>query len=127
MSWAFGLYGRKAPQKKQQLRQRVEIESLADKEMKIFAERVINSLLQPEKGTPNPLAVKNAQTIYDVLEGRKDFKEWFIETRRNFNLRSYELASIIYNALDGLRSEEAVELREQWKNFVIEEAKRYGL
>ena len=95
-------------------------------EMKIFAERLIYTLCPPEKGYA-PIIVKTVKSIYDVLEGRKDFGEWFTQVRQALSLKSYQLAQIIYQCLEGLRSREARELREQWFNFMQAEMKGYGL
>ena len=95
-------------------------------EMKIFAERLIYTLCPPEKGYA-PIIVKTVKSIYDVLEGRKDFGEWFTEVRQALSLKSYQLAQIIYQCLEGLRSREARELREQWFNFMQAEMRGYGM
>jgi hypothetical protein len=95
-------------------------------EMKIFAERLIYSLCPPEKGYA-PIIVKTVKSIYDVLEGRKDFGEWFTQVRQALSLKSFQLAQIIYQCLEGLRSREARELREQWFNFIQAELRGYGV
>jgi len=95
-------------------------------ELKIFAERLIYALCPPEKGYA-PMIVKTVKSIYDVLEGRKDFGDWFTEVRQALSLKSYQLAQIIYQCLEGLRSREARELREQWFNFMQAEMRGYGL
>jgi hypothetical protein len=95
-------------------------------EMKIFAERLIYALCPPEKGYA-PIIVKTVKSIYNVLEGRKDFGEWFTQVRQALSLKSYQLAQIIYQCLEGLRSREARELREQWFNFLQAELRGYGV
>jgi hypothetical protein len=95
-------------------------------EMKIFAERLIYSLCPPEKGYA-PIIVRTVKSIYDVLEGRKDFGEWFTEVRQALSLKSFQLAQIIYQCLEGLRSREARDLREQWFNFLQAELRGYSI
>jgi len=97
-----------------------------DPEMKIFAERLIYSLCPPEKGY-SPVIVNKVKEIYDCLEGKKNFDEWFREVRQAFGLKTYQLAKIIYDCLEGLRSKEARELREQWLGYIQAELKGYGL
>jgi hypothetical protein len=95
-------------------------------EMKIFAERLIYTLCPPEKGYA-PIIVKTVKSIYDVLEGRKDFGEWFTEVRQALSLKSYQLAQIVRSCLEGLRSKEAAELRGQWDAYIMSELRGYGL
>jgi hypothetical protein len=95
-------------------------------ELRIFAERLINTLCPPEKGYA-PIIVNTVRGIYDVLEGRKELGEWFTQVRQALGLKSYQLASIIYQCLDGLRSREARELRDQWFHFMQAELRGYGL
>jgi hypothetical protein len=95
-------------------------------EMKIFAERLIYTLCPAEKGYA-PIIVRTVKSIYDVLEGRKDFGEWFTEVRQTLSLKSFQLAQIIYQCLEGLHSREARDLREQWFNFLQAEMKGYGM
>jgi superfamily I DNA and/or RNA helicase len=95
-------------------------------EMKIFAERLIYALCPPDKGYA-PVIVKTVKSIYDVLEERKDFAEWFTEVKQALSLKSFQLAQVIYQCLEGLRSREARELREQWFNFLQSELRGYGM
>lgn len=95
-------------------------------EQRIFAERLIYALCPPDKGYA-PIIVKKVKEIYNVLEGTKDFAEWFTETRKALNLKSYQLAKVIYDCLDGLRSPEARQLREQWYQYLVAEMRGYGL
>jgi uncharacterized Zn finger protein (UPF0148 family) len=95
-------------------------------ELKIFAERVIYTLCPAEKGYA-PVIVKQVRAIYDVLEGRKDFAEWFTKTRQMLSIKNYELAKTLYDCLEGLKGQEARELREQWHDYIASEVKGYGL
>jgi hypothetical protein len=95
-------------------------------EMRIFAERLIYALCPPEKAYA-PVIVKTVKTIYDVLNGTKDFAEWFTEVKQTLSLKNYQLASVIYQCLEGLRSKEARELQEQWRGYIQAELKGYGV
>jgi hypothetical protein len=95
-------------------------------EMRIFAERLIYALCPPEKAYA-PIIIKTVKTIYNVLEGTKDFAEWFTEVRQALSLKNYQLASVIYQCLEGLRSREARELQEQWRGYIQAELKGYGV
>lgn len=95
-------------------------------EMRIFAERLIYALCPPEKAYA-PVIVKTVKTIYDVLNGAKDFAEWFTEVKQALSLKNYQLAKVIYDCLEGLRSKEARELREQWLGYIQAELKGYGV
>jgi hypothetical protein len=95
-------------------------------EMRIFAERLIYALCPPEKGYA-PVIVKTVKTIYDVLNGTKDFAEWFTEVKQALSLKNYQLATIIYQCLEGLRSREAREMRDQWYGYIQAELRGYGV
>jgi hypothetical protein len=95
-------------------------------EMRIFAERLIYALCPPEKAYA-PIIVKTVKTIYDVLNGTKDFTEWFTEVKQALSLKNYQLASVIYQCLEGLRSREARELRDQWYGYIQSELRGYGV
>jgi hypothetical protein len=99
--------------------------SMSD-DMRIFAERLIYALCPPEKAYA-PVIVKTVKTIYDVLNGAKDFTAWFTEVKQALSLKNYQLASVIYECLEGLRSKEAKELREQWYGYIQAELKGYGV
>lgn len=126
MSWAFGLYAKRRAAPKASNPQPAEEESLADREMKIFVERVVNTLCPPEKGY-SPRLVADVRKLYDVLEGKLDLKEWFTNVKQALSLKPYELAAVLYESLDGLKSEEAKQLREEWRNYMIAQMKGYGL
>ena len=71
--------------------------------------------------------VSQVKSIYEVLEGKKDFTEWFAEVRQALSLKSYQLAKILYDSLEGLKSREARDLREQWYDFIVAEMRGYGV
>jgi hypothetical protein len=79
------------------------------------------------KKPTRPVIVKTVKTIYDVLNGTKDFAEWFTEVKQALSLKNYQLASVIYECLQGLRSKEARELRDQWYGYIQAELKGYGV
>jgi hypothetical protein len=95
-------------------------------EMRIFAERLIYALCPPDKGYASKI-VQEVKSIYDVLEGRKDFDEWFRNVRQMLSLKPYQLAAVIYQCLEGLKSKEAKELKDQWYSYLQTELKGYGL
>ena len=103
-------------------------------DLKIFIQRVAEKLTVPANIQLTPIEqarVKKVQEeikrgLIDVLEGRRELGDWFTETRKNFNLKSYELAQILYESLEGLRSREAQELRDHWFQFLVAERKAYG-
>lgn len=63
--------------------------------------------------------LKIRQQTLEELEGvfkeKETMEEWFTRTRQKFNLKEYELTGILYESLEGLKSEEAKELKEQLK------------
>jgi hypothetical protein len=63
----------------------------------------------------------------EVVLGKKNLAEWFIKTRQDFNLRDFELAQILYDSLEGLKSTDAQRLREEWLQFIQKERSGYGL
>jgi len=101
-------------------------ESSLPGELRIFAERLIYALCPPDKGYA-PKLVEEVRTIYDVLEGRRSLDEWFTSVRQMLGLKPYQLAAVIYQCLDGLRSKEARELRDQWYGYLQAELKGYGV
>jgi hypothetical protein len=107
-------------------RQAEQSESSLPGELRIFAERLIYALCPPDKGYA-PKLVEEVRTIYDVLEGRRSLDEWFTSVRQMLGLKPYQLAAVIYQCLDGLRSKEARELRDQWYGYLQAELKGYGV
>ena len=95
-------------------------------DLKIFAERIVKALCPPEQGY-SPFIVKEVKSIYDVLEERKDFAEWFLKVRQMLSIKNYQLAKTLYDCLEGLRSQDAKDLREQWYGYLANEMKGYGL
>jgi hypothetical protein len=104
-------------------------------EMEVFISRVAERLAPMPAATPLPgemeriLRIREEvkRELRDLMEGRIGLGDWFTRTRRNFNLRSYELGRIIYDALEGLRSREAREMRDQWLNYLSSEMRGYGV
>jgi hypothetical protein len=121
MSWAF-----KAKPSYTINRQTKPSTGVLDPEMKIFAERLIYTLCPPDKKYAD-IIVREVKSIYDVLEGKKDFMEWFTKVRQMFSLKTYQLAGIIYQCLDGLKSPEAKQLQQEWYEYLRAELRGYGL
>jgi hypothetical protein len=94
-------------------------------EMREFCRRVVNALCPPEKGY-HQMYVDLANKIYDVIEGKMDFNEWFTKVRQTFSLRDIDLAQLIYASLDGLKSSGAVRLREEWWDYLKRLMQVYG-
>jgi hypothetical protein len=118
MSWAF--------KPRRTLPRRVVSTEGLDPEMKIFAERLIYTLCPPDKKYADVI-VREVKSIYDVLEGKKDFMEWFTKVRQMFSLKTYQLAGIVYQCLDGLKSPEAKRLQQEWYEYLRAELRGYGL
>ncbi len=68
------------------------------------------------------IRVQERQELTDVLNGKTKMTDWFTKARREANIKEYELVQILYECLEGLRSEEARELKKQlegvYKQFV---------
>jgi len=56
--------------------------------------------------------------LEDVFKEKRDFKEWFIDTRRKCAMQEVELMAVLHECLQGLQSKEARELREQFGQVV---------
>lgn len=52
--------------------------------------------------------------LTDVFDGKVKFDDWFNRTRQNLNLHALELSQILYDSLEGLKSDEAQQLREHY-------------
>ncbi|MEM2946559.1 MAG: hypothetical protein QXI87_09505 [Thermoproteota archaeon] len=100
-------------------------------EQKIFidraADKLTSSRTNPNWKAPPHIRDKVRRELTEVFLGKGDLAEWFTRTRQNFNLRSFELAEILYDSLKGLKSREAQSLREQWLSFIQKERTAYGL
>jgi hypothetical protein len=48
-----------------------------------------------------------------VFQEKTDIRAWFTKTRQNFTMQEHELIEIMYEALEGLKSEQAKELKQQ--------------
>lgn len=56
--------------------------------------------------------------LEDVFKEKRDFKEWFTDTRRKCAIREVELMDILHECLQGLQSKESQELKEQFGKVV---------
>jgi len=105
-------------------------------EMEIFITRVAEKVARAPEGitlTPeeqmrlNRARQEIKDGLRDVLNGKASLGDWFTKTKQQHNLKSYELAQIMYESLDGLKSREAQDLKEQWFQFLVAEKRGYGL
>jgi hypothetical protein len=51
--------------------------------------------------------------LEDVFKEKESMEKWFTRARQRHNKLDYELIEIMYEALEGLKSEQAKELKEQ--------------
>ena len=86
-------------------------------DMVIFIGRVANALI-PLEGYNQETRLKLLNTqnkikrdLTRVFEGKRDFQKWYDQTRTNFSKRNIEMMQILYDAAEGLESQEAKELR----------------
>jgi hypothetical protein len=103
----------------------IQYSSLEDAEMREFCRRVVEALCPPDKGY-HQMYVDLAKKIYDVIEGKMDFAEWFTSVRQTFGLKPIDLAQLIYVSLQGFRSQAAVKLREEWWEYLKMLMQAYG-
>lgn len=89
--------------------------------------RKVSEILTPLKGyeddrgfVARALKVRNQfkQELTDVFEGRKKFQEWYDSTRTSLGMRDDQMDRVIYDALEGLRSPEAVEMRMMFEDKI---------
>jgi len=88
-----------------------------------FVRRVAEALT-PLKGYENDrgfvtraLKVRNQfkQELTDVLEGKRELLDWYDKTRTALGKHHTEMDKILYDALEGLRDPETVELRKAFE------------
>jgi hypothetical protein len=109
---------------------KVEIVELGGEQL-TFIDRVVDKLTSsrtnPNWKAPKSIRDKMRLDFTEVVLGKKNLAEWFSKTRQDFNLRDFELAQILYDSLEGLKSTDAQRLREEWLQFIQSERKSYGL
>jgi len=89
-------------------------------DMLIFITRVAERLA-PTIGLDEESAARARQVqeqfrreLVDVFQGKGSFNKWFDKTRTNLGLHTIEFMRILHESLEGLRSDEAKELREEY-------------
>lgn len=63
--------------------------------------------------------------LRNALTGKIDFSKWFDETKTRFSIRLPEYVRIFYESLEGLKSQEAKELRQQYGEWVEKVNREY--
>ena len=90
-----------------------------DQEMTVFVRRAAEALT-PVEGYEDDEAFKQRafkvretfiQELTDCLTGKRDFDEWFDATKTSLGKHPTEMARIMYNALEGLSSPEAIQFQ----------------
>ena len=90
-----------------------------DKDMTIFVRRVAEALT-PVEGYEHDEAFKQRafkvretfiQELTDCFTGKKDFDTWYDATKTSLGMHPTEMARVMYNALDGLSSPEAIQFQ----------------
>lgn len=96
----------------------VPSESGLDPDMVVFIRR-LNEVLIPLEGEDREsrargLKVRNQlkRELTDVFEDRAEWNDWFDRWRQNLNIHSKVFAKVIFDALEGLKSPEAQQMRE---------------
>ena len=92
---------------------------LSEDEMKTFVYRVVERLTpldgldHDSRNRALKIRVQERQELIDVLNGTIKMTDWFTKARREANIQEYELVQILVESLEGLRGEEAKELKKQ--------------
>lgn len=90
-----------------------------DPDMSVFVRKVAEALT-PVEGYEDDEAFKQRafkvretfiQELTDCFTGKEDFNKWFDTTKTNLGKHPTEMARIMYNALEGLRSPEAIQFQ----------------
>lgn len=80
-------------------------------EMKLFIERVAAKLMPGDSRQRE----KIQQGLEDCMLGKRTFNDWFNNTGVDCGIQSYNLLKILREALDGLTSPQANELRKEYQ------------
>lgn len=93
-------------------------------DMVIFIRR-ISETLAPTEGLDGEARARalNVQEQFqrqltDVFQGKGDFSKWFDKTKTSLGLHPFNFMTILHEALEGLKSSEAQELREQYAQTI---------
>jgi hypothetical protein len=94
----------------------------ADMELQTFISRVAKKLMPVYKDYSPEVKKqlfanqnKIKQELNAVFEGKETLTKWFNRTRQNSSKHAIELTQILYDALEGLQSQEAKTMRAQWE------------
>jgi len=93
-----------------------------DQDLQTFIDRVINRLIPVHADyTPKikqelqATRAKYREGLKDVFTGKGDFNTWFEKTRTSLALHQVDMTRMLYESLEGLRSQEAQQMREQYQ------------
>ena len=90
-----------------------------DKDMAVFVKRVAEALT-PVEGYEDDEAFKQRlfkvretyiQELTDCFTGKEDFDKWYDATKTSLGMHPTEMARVMYNALEGLSSPEAIQFQ----------------
>ncbi len=90
-----------------------------DKDMTVFVRRVAETLT-PVDGYEDDEAFRQRafkvretfiQELTDCFTGKEDFDKWFDATKTSLGMHPTEMARVMYNALEGLSSPEAMQFQ----------------
>lgn len=94
----------------------------ADQELTVFINRVAQKLMPiyndydiKMKNTLMANRTKIVKELNAVFEGKDSLDRWFTRTRRNYGKHAIDMTKILYDSLNGLRSTEARQLRNQYE------------
>jgi hypothetical protein len=104
-----------------------------DRELEIFINRVAQKLLPIYNDYD--IKVKNAlmknraklvKELHNVFEGKESLEKWFTRTRRNYGKHVIDMTKILYDSLEGLRSQEAVQMRKEYEQALSAIQQQYN-
>ena len=103
----------------------VPSESGLHPDMVVFVRRVVETLAPIKEGDEREiinrvLKVRNQfkRELTHVFEGKKKFQEWYDGTRTSLGMRDDQMDRVIYDALEGLSSPEAIEMRMAYEDKI---------
>ena len=104
-------------------------ESELSEEQKTLIDRVVakitSSPTDPSLKAPLHIREKFRRELTEVFLGKRNFNDWFEQTRKDLNIHMYDLARAFYDSLEGLKSPEARKLREEYFALLQQIAKAY--
>lgn len=89
--------------------------------------RRVSEILTPLKGyeddrgfVTRALKVRTQfkRELTEVFEGKRKFQEWYDGTRTGLGMREDQMDKVMYDALDGLSSPEAIEMRMAYEDKI---------